>query len=486
MRLKILKNFFVTTACILFITLTLMFVITSFVLNGYITDMRREMMEKTVDQIGQLVTEAPDDTELLVENIKTVSKINEIEVFVANNKGQMVLCFCDEFEQNSACEHTKLPIDTEYLSGVGGDTSFSVSTMNGRFSGMRYVSAKRLSLGSAGEERYLFATASTFTVAQMLSLLFRIYAVSAVIPLLIMFVVEYIMTYRLAKPLKYMSAAARSIAKGDYSKRIPVMSEDEIGELSVLFNRMTDSLSKTESVRRSFISNVSHELKTPMTTIGGFIDGIIDGTIDESRRDYYLKIVSEEVKRLSRLVTSMLNVTRLESDELSLQPSEFDFAELVLTAVVTMEQKITDKNLSVEGLEDLSHTLITADKDLVFQVVYNLVDNAVKYSAEGGYIRFSSHRIGDEIVFNLKNDGEGIAKEDLPYVFDRFYKADKSRSGNKDSLGLGLYITKTIVDLHEGEIAVKSEKGVYTEFKVTLPVNKREKSKNNKNIRGAV
>ena len=208
-----------------------------------------------------------------------------------------------------------------------------------------------------------------------------------------------------------------------------------------------------------------------MTIISGFIDGIIDGTIDESRQKYYLKIVSEEVKRLSRLVQSMLSIARLESDERRINPVDFDFAELVLTVVVSMEQKITSKKLSIIGLEDLSHTVINADKDLIYQVVYNIVDNAVKYSNDGGKITFSSHRISEDIKFSVKNDGAGIASEDIPHIFERFYKADKSRSSNKDSLGLGLYITKTIVDLHDGEISVDSRVGEFTEFKLSLPIN---------------
>lgn len=471
MRLKIFKNFFVTTACIFLVTLTLLFVIMSFVLNGYITDTRRDLLSKTVDSVGEILEE---NTKIatLKENVNTVSKINDISIFISDADGNVVLCSCDVFDDSSECEHCQTSVDKELLSKVDSDGDFQISTMNGRFERLSYVLSKEVTVREQSASVYLFAVSSTFTATEMLSMLFRIYAVSALIPLVLMFFAEYVLTYRLTKPLKYMSAAAKSIAKGDFSKRVPVMSEDEIGELSVLFNRMTDSLSKNETVRRNFISNVSHELKTPMTTIGGFIDGIIDGTIDESRRDYYLKIVSDEVKRLSRLVTSMLSIAKLESDDRVLKPSEFDFAELILAVVVSMEQKITDKNLSVQGLEELSHTVVYADKDLIYQVVYNLVDNAVKYSTEEGRLIFSAHRISDKLIFTLGNDGVGIPETDIPHVFERFYKADKSRSGNKDSLGLGLYITKTIVDQHDGEISVSSKKDGFVEFTVTLPINK--------------
>ena len=253
------------------------------------------------------------------------------------------------------------------------------------------------------------------------------------------------------------------------------MSDDEIGELSVLFNRMSDSLSKNEIARRNFVSNISHELKTPMTTIGGFIDGIIDGTIDESKHEYYMKIVSDEVKRLTRLVQSMLSISKLESDETAFNPSEFDFAELLLSVVVSMEQMVTEKELSIEGLENLSHTVIYADKDLLYQVVYNLVDNAIKYTDNKGTISFTTHRIENRFEFRVKNTGRGISSEDISHVFERFFKGDKSRSSNKNSLGLGLFITKKILDIHDGEITVNSTPCKFAEFVVTLPIKKNQK-----------
>ena len=470
MKLKIFKNFFVTTACMFFVTLTLLFLIMSFVFSGYITDSKKELLFKTIDSVEEVTLEDADyDT--FRQNIHTISKINDIRIFIVDPNGNVVICSCENYDSEDKCEHCASRLDIEILSQIGFEPDFNISDLGGWMGSLSYVSAKGISNG-AGASGYLFATASTVSATEMLELLFRIYALSAVIPLILMFFAEYILTYRLTKPLKSMAVAARSIAKGDFSKRVPVMSEDEIGELSVLFNRMTDALAKNESVRRNFVSNISHELKTPMTTIGGFIDGIIDGTIDEQRRDYYLKIVSDEVKRLSRLVSSMLSVARLESDERELNPSEFDFAELILSVVVSMEQRITEKSLSILGLESLSHTLVTADMDLIYQVVYNLVDNAVKYSNDSGKIVFSAHRIADEMILTVGNDSAGIPEADIPHIFERFYKTDKSRSGNKDSLGLGLYISKTIVDLHDGEISVSSKENGFVEFKVRLPIKR--------------
>ncbi len=471
MKLKLFKSFFITTSCILLITLTLLFVIMSFAVNNYVTDSRREILDKAVTSVLELYGHNKTQDNILL-NIDTIAKVNEVDFLICNDDGNVLLCSCSDYFEHKECTHTEDDISKEYLDELSSDNRFGVTTMNGRFDDLKYVSFRESTVAEQGDV-YIFATASTVTLSDIMKIMLRIYLISAIIPLILMFVAEYVLTYKLTKPLKYMSIAAKSIAKGDFSKRIPVMSDDEIGELSVLFNRMSDSLSQNEMVRRNFISNISHELKTPMTTIGGFIDGIIDGTIEEEKHEYYMRIVSDEVKRLTRLVQSMLSISRLESDERSFNPTDFDFAELLLSVIVSMEQKVTEKELSVEGLEELSHTIIDADKDMIYQVVYNLVDNAIKYSNEGGTISFASHRIENRFEFRVRNSGKGISDEDKAHIFERFFKGDKSRSSNKSSLGLGLYITKTIIDIHDGEISVISERDNFTEFRVSLPISRR-------------
>lgn len=262
------------------------------------------------------------------------------------------------------------------------------------------------------------------------------------------------------------------MAKGDFSKRIPVTSDDEIGELAVSFNQMTNSLARLEGMRKSFVADVSHELKTPMTTIGGFIDGIIDGTIDEGKQKYYLSLVSDEVKRLSRMVESMLSLSRLESDEFFLKPEKFDFRDLLLSVVISQEQRIEKKELEIKGLDGVCSATVYADRDLIHRVVYNLVDNAIKFTDSGGVLSFSLEVDSQNMSFTVKNTGNGIPKSELPYLFERFYKVDKSRSANKKSTGLGLYIVKTIVKKHNGTITVRSLENEYTAFTVSLPLAK--------------
>ena len=234
---------------------------------------------------------------------------------------------------------------------------------------------------------------------------------------------------------------------------------------------MTNSLVQLEGMRKSFVANVSHELKTPMTTIGGFIDGILDGTIEPEKQSYYLQIVSDEVRRLSRLVQSMLSMAKLESGEFVLKPELFDFRELLCTIVVSQEQRIEAAKLNITGLDEIQSVSVNADKDLIHQVIYNLVDNAVKFTNETGTIDFKVKTDSKKLTFTITNTGKGIPESELPYVFERFYKVDKSRSANKSSTGLGLYIVKTIVKAHGGSITAASRENQFTAFSVVLPLN---------------
>ena len=236
------------------------------------------------------------------------------------------------------------------------------------------------------------------------------------------------------------------------------------------FNNMASSLQKSEYQRQEFVANVSHELKTPMTTIGGYIDGILDGTIPPEKSRHYMQIVSDETKRLSRLVRSMLDISQLGSDSIPEEKkTRFDLEEAVGQVLITFEQKITAKNLQVD-VQMPEHPVFTmANRDAVTQVVYNLLDNAVKFCPQGENLGVRIHQSGSKAYVSISNDGKTIPPEELPLVFDRFHKIDKSRSENRDGWGLGLYIVKTIVCSHGENISVSSRNGK-TEFTFTMPI----------------
>jgi signal transduction histidine kinase len=222
------------------------------------------------------------------------------------------------------------------------------------------------------------------------------------------FVAIYFITEKIVSPIKQMTYATRNFAKGQFDIKIPVVGEDEIAELATAFNSMADSLASYEYSRSSFLANVSHDLRTPMTSISGFIDGILEGAIPPEKQPYYLGIIGQEIKRLSRLVKSMLSIARIQAGDMKLNPTDFDVNELVCRTVFSFEQKIEEKKLEIMGLES-DEVFVNADNDLIHQVVYNLIDNAVKFVNEGGCISFS-YAVKDGSVFvSVKNTGAGIA-----------------------------------------------------------------------------
>ena len=232
---------------------------------------------------------------------------------------------------------------------------------------------------------------------------------------------------------------------------------------------MASSLEAIEENRKSFISNVSHELRTPMTTIGGFVDGILDGTIPESQHKQYLRTVSEEINRLARLVRSMLNISKYEAGELELQTEVFDLTSLTIRTVLLFEKRIEAKHIDIRGL-DAGRFFVNADEDLAQQVIYNLTENAVKFVDEGGYISYDFRKDDKFVYAVIRNSGEGLKKNEINKVFDRFYKTDESRGKDKTGVGLGLSIVRSIIKLHNGSILVRSKPGEYTEFEFSLPV----------------
>lgn len=268
-----------------------------------------------------------------------------------------------------------------------------------------------------------------------------------------------------------MSAATKRYARGDFSYRVDSHgSGEELSELASALNSMAKALAVLESSRRSFVANVSHELKTPMTTIGGFIDGMLDGTIPPDQQKHYLEIVSAEVKRLSRLVMTMLNMSKIEAGELKLQPSKFDISAQLFQVFLLFEQSIERKKIEIAGLEEMKSVTVEADPDMIHQVLYNLIDNAVKFTQEGGQITASVLSDSEKVIVRIRNTGLGVSSEEINRIFERFYKVDKSRSFDVKGAGLGLYIVKSIIEMHGGQITAKSEEGKYTEFVFWLPL----------------
>ena len=290
-----------------------------------------------------------------------------------------------------------------------------------------------------------------------------LFFLTACLVLMVAIVASSITAMHQVKPIREMVQATRRYAEGDFDIRMNDYGrDDEVGELAASFNNMAESLQQTERQRREFIANISHELKTPMTTIAGYTDGILDGTIPPEKEQRYLQIISNESRRLSRMVRRMLDVSQLQAIDPLRVGTRFDLCESMRRVLISMEQKITDRDLDVEADIPEEPILVLGDNDMITQVIYNLLENAAKFARKDSALYLGIHKVDGKARVTIRNVGETIPAEELPLLFERFHKSDKSRSEDKDGVGLGLYIVKTILEQHKEEINVTSEDGVTT------------------------
>ena len=309
----------------------------------------------------------------------------------------------------------------------------------------------------------VFAVSTTSSLDSMWKGFIGLFFMTALVVLMISFMASSVTTMRQIQPIREMAAATRQYAEGNFDIRMNDYGrDDEIGELAASFNNMAESLQQTERQRREFIANISHELKTPMTTIAGYTDGILDGTIPPENERQYLQIISDESRRLSRMVRRMLDVSQLQAIDPLKGGNHFDICESMRRVLISMEKKINDRHLDVDADIPDEPILVLGDNDMITQVIYNLLENAAKFAREGSTLYLGVALIDGKARVTVRNIGDTIPAEELPLLFERFHKSDKSRSEDKDGVGLGLYIVKTILEQHREHINVTSEDGVTT------------------------
>ncbi|SCJ95122.1 Alkaline phosphatase synthesis sensor protein phoR [uncultured Clostridium sp.] len=280
-------------------------------------------------------------------------------------------------------------------------------------------------------------------------------------------VINYFAKRLVVKPLGEINSAAKRLTQGQVNERVEVRSNDEIGQLAESFNSMAESLEKVDNTRKEFISNVSHELRSPITSIKGFVGGILDGVIPKDKETYYFKIVYEEINRLARLVNDLLDISAMEAGKFNLQKIDFDINGVISLCILNLEGKIKSKGLDVRAVFEEKRNYVIADRDRIIQVLTNLLENAIKYSDDNGQIEVTTYTKGDKIYISIFNSGENISKEDLSNIWDRFYKSDKSRT-NKVSTGLGLPIVRLILSQHNEDVWVNNIDGKGVKFTFSL------------------
>ena len=403
--------------------------------------------------------------------------VDEIVMFIIDENGRIILAGgADESDRflgdNGIYDYGEsvYSIPNEILEEMKNSDSYKdISTFGGLFQSEYIVYALPF-LDDAGKFMgAIVASSHNSDMNILLSGMSKTIFMSTLWLMLAALVVTYFISERLVSPIRAMSKAAKCFAKGQFDARVPVRGDDEIAELASAFNNMASSLASNEEMRRLFLANVSHDLRTPMTTISGFIDGILDGAIPKEKHEYYLGVIASEVRRLSRLVSTLLDITKIQAGERKFNMVNFDICEMCRQVLISSVQRIEAKNLEVEFECDRDNMYAVGDTDAIHQIVYNLMDNAIKFSDDGGKYKITITEDAQKITTSVYNEGEGIPEGDLPYVFDRFYKSDRSRGLDKTGVGLGLYIARTIIDAHGETIFAESEHGKWCRFTFTLP-----------------
>ena len=465
---------FSTTVIILLLSLILVGTSFQVLVEDYLAESAIEELKQTGQSMASLASaysaEGPMINRDLMVNLDVTAHISGTDLLICNAAGRVILCS----DSITGCDHQRLWVDQAYLKKViqnGGDTATGM--IPDLYEEPRYVVSTPITDFVTGKNLgIVIVSTPTRSTAAIMTRISNTFMVVSLLVVLISVIAMVILVRRQSDPLRQVAQAARAFGHGNLDARVKLTDDhpEEVEELALAFNNMAQELQKSEYQRREFVANVSHELKTPMTTISGYIDGILDGTIPEARQNYYLQIVSDETKRLSRLVRSMLDISRLQDGSVPEEKKfQFDMEEALGQVLITFEQKITDKKLNVD-VDMPGHPVYThACEDYVMQIIYNLIDNAVKFCPDGGTLGLRIEQGGGKVYVSVSNEGETIPPEELPLVFDRFHKIDKSRSQNRDGWGLGLYIVKTLVSSHGENISVTSRDGK-TEFTFTMPL----------------
>jgi signal transduction histidine kinase len=321
----------------------------------------------------------------------------------------------------------------------------------------------------------VFMHSPIYEIKETINEVYRLILLSIVISLAVVIIPLYVISQRISKPLSEINQITKIIASGEFHKRVSVASKDEIGQLAESFNYMAEELEKIEETRKSFIANLSHELRSPLTLIRGYIKGMLDMKLTEEKKKEYLNIIYEETEKLTELINNLLDLSKMESGQYPLNIGKFNINELIRRNIIKYGTRFEQKDIQVRVNFEDDPIFVKADKDSISQVISNIIDNAVKFTNSEGKIIFKTETKEGKAYISIEDTGIGIPKNELKDIWKRFYKGDKSRSRQVKGTGLGLSIVKEIIKGHNQEIWVESEPGKGTKFTFTLETCKPSK-----------
>ena len=470
------SRLFALIASVILLCLLLLGVAFRLTLSNYLEDETRKTLHNNAETLSYLtsVYDAAGEWDHRWGDfhiaLSAAAQMADTDAMLCDTDGTIVLCSCDDV----GCIHRDRTIDPDLAAQIleQGET-FTEGTLCDIYTEKHFIEGMTVT-SQINEDivGILIVTAPEAQIGGVLMQTTILFFYVSVLVLIVAMIASFLLSRKQAMSIQAVTRAAVRFGHGELDTRVSVGGRNtvEVDELAVAFNSMAESLSQSEKQRQEFVANVSHELKTPMTTIAGFMDGMLDGTIPPEKHRHYMQLVSDEVRRLSRLVRSMLDISRLQSQGIGEEKKRrFDLCETIGQVLISFERRVNSKRIYMDvQLPDRS-VWVKADPDSITQVIYNLTDNAIKFCNEGGRLSIRLNPEGGKARVTIQNTGGTVPAEELPLLFDRFHKADKSRSVDREGVGLGLYIVKTILNSHGEDITVSSQDGVTT-FVFTLPL----------------
>lgn len=488
LRVKMLGGY---TAILMIIMLVVAYFLPS-ILNDYLLTEKKNDLEKTREIIESVLAERDFRGDSQSESIlQAVAMSQDINIWICTPVSEnSVRLYAYGGTTNSIenLDFNSLSLDEKALVKQvvdGQDIGYKLSTFPTAFRGQtislgyqqEYVENVSLQFGNQISEAFLPKTGAVFLHIAMDDIymttqgIFRMVFITLILVSVVATLMSFLMSNNIILPVKQMKEAADAITKGDFSQEIHITSNDEVGQLAQSFNAMARELQEVDTLQSDFLANISHDFRSPLTSIKGYLEAMLDGTIPEEMFSKYLSIVLDEANRLTKMTNNVLDLSKMENGQIELHPVNFDINEMIVKLALSLEQRIEEKKINIDFRFIQDRLFVNADLDLIQRVVYNLLDNALKFTEEGDSITVETSVVGRKAYIVVADTGSGISEEALPYVFDRFHKGDdKSRGKNKQGTGLGLAIVKQIILNHHEEIKVRSKLGEGTKFEFTLPL----------------
>lgn len=418
-------------------------------------EQKLDMESNTIQDIAiKYQGNTSEDRENIYNMLQLISKYLEADIMLVNREGYIYGVSNNKYEYLYNKKYTSFNLDVlknqnilEYKDGNSYIYCRGMYDNNGNFiGGIVYVIPQK-------------------TINRPIDNIYKIIWTSVIIAVIILNIIFYFISKKIIiKPLESINEVAKEFSNGHFNKRVDIKNNDEIGDLAKTFNNMADSIEEAENNRREFISNISHELRSPITSVKGFITAILDGIIPKDKEKYYLSIANDEIMRLTRLINDLLDLSAMQAGKIQFKLDKVDINHSVKVTAIKMHTKAREKDIKIDTNLQGTTLEVLADNDKIIQVLTNLIDNAIKYCNRGNKILISTKVKNDKVIISVYNNGPKIKEEDLKYIWDRFYKADKSRT-NKTSTGLGLPIVRNIILQHNEKIWIdNNDNGVTFSF----------------------